>query len=66
MLFTVHTSFSAKDNETGCFRKWSSKDKIEAPDKETAKRKAWEIILRNGEYSDLTLESQNARTSKRS
>lgn len=66
MLFTVHTSFSAKDNETGCFRNWSSKDKIEAPDKEIAKRKAWEIILRNGEYSDLTLKSQNARASKRS
>ena len=45
MLFIVHTSFNAKDNETGCFCNWSSKDKIEAPDKETAKRKAWEIIL---------------------
>lgn len=65
MLYTVHTSFHAKDNETGYVRNWSSKDKIEAPDKETAKHKAWEAILESEEYSNLTLRSQNARASKR-
>ena len=66
MLYTVHTSFCAKDNETGCYRNWSSKDKIEAPDKETAKHKTWEAILKSGEYRSLTLKSQIARASKRS
>ena len=66
MLYTVHTSFHAKDNETGYVRNWSSKDKIEAPDKETAKRAVWEAILNSDEYSDLTLNSQNARASRRS
>lgn len=65
MLYTVHTSFSARDNESGYLRKWSSKDKVEAPDKDTAKYKAWKAISESGEYSFLTLESQNARESKR-
>lgn len=37
MLYTVHTSFEARDNETGFMRRWNNTEKIEAPDKFTAK-----------------------------
>ena len=65
MLYTVHTSFSARDNETGYSRNWSNTEKIEAPDKLTAKAIAWENIIDSGEYSCDILRSQNARASCR-
>ncbi len=65
MLYTVHTSFEARDNETGYLRRWSKTEKIEAPDKLTAKTIAWHRIVDGDEYSFVTLESQNARASSR-
>lgn len=37
MLYTVFTSFRARDNETGYIRLMHKTEKIEAPDKFTAK-----------------------------
>lgn len=65
MLYTVHTSFEARDNETGFTRRWSNKEKIEAPDKLTAKAIAWHHIVDSGEYSFVVYGSQNARASSR-
>ena len=65
MLYTVHTSFEARDNETGFMRRWSNTEKIEAPDKLTAKTIAWHHIIDSGEYSFGTIDSQNARASSR-
>lgn len=65
MLYTVHTSFEARDNETGIIRRWSNTEKIEAPDKLTAKAIAWNHIIDGGEYSFVTYGSQNARQSSR-
>ena len=56
MLFTVHTSYRTDRN-------WGQTDKIEAPDKETAKRIAWENIVKSN--SNAELRSQNARKSTR-
>lgn len=44
MLYTVHTSFDARDDETGQFRGWSQTEKIEANDKIAAKAIAWRHI----------------------
>lgn len=65
MLYTVHTSFEARDNETGCHRRWCKTEKIEAPDKDTAKDIALCNIIDSGEYSFITFQSQNARASSR-
>lgn len=65
MLYTVHTSFRARDNETGYIRLWCETEKIEAPDKLTAKAIAWDHIINGGEYSFVTFNSQNARASSR-
>lgn len=65
MLYTVHTSFEARDNETGYLRRWSKTEKIEAPDRFTAKAIAWHHIIDSGEYSFFTFGSQNARASSR-
>nr|DAM07786.1 MAG TPA: hypothetical protein [Caudoviricetes sp.] len=65
MLYTVHTSFEARDNETGFMRRWSNTEKIEAPDKLAAKTIAWRHIAESGEYSFVTYGSQNARASSR-
>lgn len=65
MLYTVHTSFDARDDETGQFRGWSQTEKIEANDKIAAKAIAWRHIVDGGEYSFVTLKAQNARVSSR-
>lgn len=65
MLYTVHTSFDARDPETGYIRGWSIKEKIEAEDRLEAKIIAWHHIVDSGEYSFLTLKAQNARASSR-
>lgn len=65
MLYTVHTSFDARDPETGYMRGWSVKEKIEAPDKLTAKTIAWRHIADSGEYSFVTFKAQSARVSSR-
>ena len=65
MLYTVHTSFDARDPETGYMRGYSVTEKIEAPDKLTAKTIAWRHISDSDEYSFLTFKAQNARVSSR-
>lgn len=65
MLYTVHTSFDARDDETGQFRGWSQTEKIEANDKIAAKAIAWRHIVGSGEYSRLVLKAQNSRVSSR-
>ena len=65
MLYTVHTNFTALDEETGFIRKYARTDKIEAHDKDFAKYIAWEQILDCGKYKFLSYDSQNARSSKR-
>lgn len=65
MLYTVHTSFDARDPETGYMRGYSVTEKIEAPDKLTAKTIAWRHISDSDEYSFLTFKAQNARASSR-
>lgn len=65
MLYTVHTSFDARDDETGQFRGWSQTEKIEANDKIAAKAIAWRHIVGSGEYSRLVLKAQSARVSSR-
>lgn len=65
MLYTVHTSFTARDDESGFLRGYSQTDRIDAADKDQAKYVAWKQILESGEYSFLTLKSQNARASHR-
>lgn len=65
MLYTVHTSFTACDNETGLSRRWCKTEKIEAPDKDTAKDIALCNIIDSGEYSFITFDRQSARASKR-
>ena len=65
MLYTVHTSFSARDPETGYMRGYSVTEKIEAPDKLTAKTIAWRHISDSDEFSFITFKAQNARVSSR-
>ena len=65
MLFTVHTSFRGKENETGIIRLWCNTEKIEAPNKAAAKVIAACNIIESGEFSDIALDKQNARTSSR-
>lgn len=65
MLYTVHTSFTACDNETGLSRRWCKTEKIEAPDKLMAKALARHRISESDEYSFVTFERQNARASGR-
>lgn len=65
MLFTVHTSFRGKENETGTIRLWCSTEKIEAPNKAIAKDIAVCNIIESGEYSNIKLDKQNARASSR-
>lgn len=65
MLYTVHTSFSALHTETGYIRGYSVTEKIDAPDKFTAKTLAWHHIVCGGEYRFVTFKAQNARVSSR-
>lgn len=65
MLYTVFTSFRARDNETGYIRLMHITEKIEAPDKFTAKAIAWRRISESDKYSFITFERQNARAAKR-
>lgn len=65
MLYTVHTNFTARDENTGLSRLFARTDRIEADDKLEAKSIAWKTILDSGDYAFLTYESQNARLSHR-
>ena len=74
MLYTVHTTFKAKDNTTGRITKFCASEKIEALDKDSAKCIAWKMILediarkmmlKGEEISFVTLESQSARACKK-
>lgn len=65
MLYTVHTTFAARDEDSGFLRRYCQTDRIDAEDKGQAKYVAWKRILESGEYSFLTFESQNARASHR-
>ena len=65
MLYTVHTMFKARDKETGFIRRYSETDKIEAPDKDTAKMSAWLKIQNDKDIEDVTFEGSNARLSHR-
>ena len=63
MLFTVNSSFKGRCLKTGVERNWSSTEKIEADDKETAKRIARQNILE--QFESVSFASQNARASSR-
>lgn len=65
MLYTVFTSFRARDNETGYIRLMHITEKIEAPDKLMAKALARHRISESDEYSFITFELQTARASGR-
>ena len=65
MLYTVHTSFTARDKETGLIRRYCQTDKIEAPDKDTAKMSAWLKIKNDKNNEFVTFEGSNARLSNR-
>lgn len=65
MLYTVHTSFTARDKETGLIRRYCQTDKIEAPDKDTAKMSAWLKIQNDKNNEAVTLDGASARLSKR-
>lgn len=64
MLYTVHTSFSVRDEETGLIRRFCQTDKIEAPDKETAKMSVW-LKIQNDTYEIVTFDGASARLSRR-
>ena len=65
MLYTVHTNFTARDKETGFIRLYSRTDKIEAPDKDTAKMTAWLKIQNDKNNEFVAFEGSNARLSHR-
>ena len=65
MLYTVHTRFTARDKETGFIRRYSQTDKIEAPDKDTAKMSAWLKIQNDKNNEFVTFDGSNARLSHR-
>ena len=65
MLYTVHTSFTARDKETGFIRRYCQTDKIEAPDKETAKMSAWLKIQNDKDNEFVTFDGSRARMSHR-
>ena len=65
MLYTVHTSFSVRDRETGIIRRYCQTDKIDALDKETAKMAAWLKIQNDANNEFVTFDSSNARLSRR-
>ena len=65
MLYTVHTSYTKRDEETGFIRRFCQTDKIEAPDKETAKMDAWLKIANDKNNKFITFEGSNARASHR-
>lgn len=65
MLYTVHTSYTARDKETGLIRRYCQTDKIEAPDKDTAKMSAWLKIQNDKNNEAVTFDGANARLSKR-
>lgn len=64
MLYTVHTRYRAFDVHTGTVRYFCQTDKVDCPDKETAKTYCWQRILDDNPYSAV-FESQNARASHR-
>lgn len=63
MLFTVYTSFKGQDIKTGREGNWGYTEKVEADDKETAKRIARQNILEK--FESVSFASQNARASSR-
>ena len=65
MLYTVHTNFTVRDKETGFIRRYSKTDKIEAPDKDTAKMSAWLEIQNDKNNEFVTFEGSSARPSHR-
>ena len=65
MLYTVHTSFTTRDKETGFIRRYCQTDKIEAPDKETAKMSAWLKIQNDKDNEFATFDGSSARLSHR-
>ena len=65
MLYTVHTNFTARDKETGFIRRYCRTDKIEAPDKDTAKMSALLKIKNDKNNEFVTFEGSNARLSNR-
>ena len=65
MLYTVHTSFTARDKQTGLIRRYCQTDKIEAPDKDTAKMSAWLKIKNDKNNEFVTFDGSNARLSNR-
>lgn len=67
MLYTVHSSFKGRFLKTGREGNWGYTEKIEADDKETAKRIARQNILEKFEFEpeSVSFASQNARASSR-
>lgn len=65
MLYTVHTSFTERGDDSGFLRRFARTDKIEATDKDQAKFMAWKQIFDGREHSFVTLDSQNARLAHR-
>ena len=65
MLYTVHTSYTKRDEETGFIRRFCQTDKIEAPDTETAKMTAWIKISNDKENKFVTFDGSIARASRR-
>ena len=66
MLFTVHTSYKGFDKEYPNTPFWCDKVKIDAENKEDAKRIAWENIKkRESNLEGLEIRQQDARLSKR-
>lgn len=64
MLYTVHTSYRAFDIEAGRVQNFCQTDRVDCPDKETAKTYCWQHIL--DDYNgNAYFVSQSARASSR-
>lgn len=63
MLYTVHTTYRVFDAHTGTLRLFCQTDKVDCPDKETAKRICWQRILDEDPYSTVFVD-QSARKSR--
>ena len=67
MLYTVHTSYRVFDAHTGHVRGFSQTDKVDCPDKETAKTYCWKRILDEYQgYCDFVAQNARATTRKES
>lgn len=66
MLFTVHTSYKGFDKNYPNTPLWCDTVKIDADNKEEAKKIAWENIKkRESDLENLEIRQQDARASKR-